>query len=231
MTTATHEMIEAHRASLDGIAHLSYAEAEAAINAALAASPPTAVEPVAVKPLEWHYKNENGMKVWTAFDPFGHPFEHLTDRQGWWSSWRLPAFTGQFENQFKDVNDGKAAAQADYETRIRSALATPSTDHHEDFTAEFRQQHKELIEEAGKLREENERLRDDSLRVGEEMLAQKFRADRLSAENAALTERLERVEGALVSIFNMGQYEEPVHWVFRVKVREAARAALAREGK
>lgn len=94
-------------------------------------TPPTAVEPVAVKPLEW-VDGAPGTYTEIAASPFGYYSVWEINGTGCWAPWKQ----GSGTIAEGGLAGAKAAAQADYETRIRSALATPSTD----------------------LREENERL-------------------------------------------------------------------------
>ena len=78
---------------------------------------------VTVKPLEWdHAKGEDG-ECWTAETPFGVRYMivvHDGSDSPWFevtlrSSMLIAADTD-------DLGDAKAAAQADYEQRIRAAL-------------------------------------------------------------------------------------------------------------
>lgn len=89
------------------------------LHAALALSAPVEA-PVAVKPLEWKDKrptDEIGVTAQDAFSSIGH---YIACDNGWF-------LLGQGDwHPISDIESAKAAAQADYEQRIRSALiATP----------------------------------------------------------------------------------------------------------
>lgn len=92
------------------------------IRAYLAASPPaTDRAGVKVKPLEWQRQHD---ELDEAISPFG-PYQVRAENDGtfWWE------FRGQgIEHRglnFRTKDKAKAAAQADYDTRIRSALTQP----------------------------------------------------------------------------------------------------------
>lgn len=84
-----------------------------------------APEAVVVKALEWRgpFKKFNG--CWTADSPFGT--YSVVNEDGWWCVLRDGPFGKDFEWLGNDLSKdtletAKAAAQADYERRIRSAL-------------------------------------------------------------------------------------------------------------
>lgn len=77
-------------------------------------------EPVAVKPLEWRLEPIPPMGEWLASSPVG--------------LYCIPIGSGKLPLRFRDektlatfasLEEAKAAAQADYEARIHSALASP----------------------------------------------------------------------------------------------------------
>lgn len=100
---------------------------------ALVASPP-ADNAVAVKALEWREErhNSDATTYWFASTPWGrmqidHPDDHMfaTDYTG--GRYLLCFWHGLPRQRFETFEQAKAAAQANYETRIRSALEpTPS---------------------------------------------------------------------------------------------------------
>lgn len=72
----------------------------------------------AVKALEWHYERVNGSDIWRGHGILGR---YTVVGGSWWG----PEPTNDYHNSDTD-DEAKAAAQADYERRIRSALvATP----------------------------------------------------------------------------------------------------------
>ncbi len=96
----------------------------------LYAAPPAAVqEPVAVKALEWSDPAEPNETC---------RYNHVIAKAVFvysieWKAWKkYDAFTvyrdGEFLDSLATLDDAKAAAQADYESRIRSALSTSTSD-------------------------------------------------------------------------------------------------------
>ena len=82
-----------------------------------------------------------------------------------------------------------------------NSTAPPSTAHPEDFTADVWQQHKELIEEAGKLREEKQQrdrayqgMMDEVEGLTGALHAAEARAATLSAENERLKQHIEELQ-------------------------------------
>lgn len=230
----------------------------------LAASPPPAVEPVAVKPLDMFMHN---VDAWGAAEWFGR----LADAVRGHDAARMSGdeFADITADTFKNIMTSSAFRLArDFEAQVRSALATPSTDHptavepvmvkplewRHDGTTSYAycpvtdvrwiaRNHEErkraddiratrirsaLAAPSTDLREENERLeaeRAEQWRLRREMEAsrdmERALAATLSAENAALTERLERVEGLVQRAKTiLPQFYEDWH--------ECVAAALAR---
>ena len=138
---------------------------------ALAATPPTAVEPVTVP---------DGWKLVPV-----EPTEAMID-------------AGDEINEAGAAWSGYSEIPASAEKHYRAMLAaapTPpaSTDQPEDFTADVWQRHKDLIEEAGKLREENARLQASLTDEVTVRLNAEARAATLSAENERLREALTEI--------------------------------------
>lgn len=117
--------------NLDSEACLRAADEIRSLRAALSAAP----QPVAVKPLEWKtYRADLRNGTPTEIHGFHEFGSYTLSRNG--AAW----FVGSFDNMgrmrpvggiggFKDKDTAKAAAQADYEQRIRSALvAAPQPD-------------------------------------------------------------------------------------------------------
>lgn len=109
-------------------------------------------EPVKVKPLEW---SDEGNGEFIAQSVVGS--YHISLPASFWSAL---APDGEILSGFHTHTEAQAAAQADYERRILSALATPP---------------------ASGLREENERLR-EALRKAPDIVAQWAGIHRLRAE-------------------------------------------------
>lgn len=87
-------------------------------------------EPCAVKPLEWQESDGNisGQKVWSSGDPWvfwivkdSHDADYV-----WCENFNIEGWcpASPVRGTFKSLDAAKAAAQADYEQRIRSALVT-----------------------------------------------------------------------------------------------------------
>jgi ribA/ribD-fused uncharacterized protein len=74
---------------------------------------------VAVKPLEWVSEGNATGTTWRGISPIGLG-RYTVVADSWWG----PEPTNEFHNA-DDVESAKAAAQADYEQRILSALASP----------------------------------------------------------------------------------------------------------
>lgn len=111
----TEKMIEAMRDRLDGIAQLSFEEALAALEAALLNGEP----PVLIKPLEWVKDNET-----TQYAESIVGYYHIDRR---WTLGEEPIWhwkkSGRRLIPCRSEVEAKAAAQADFDARIRSALA------------------------------------------------------------------------------------------------------------
>lgn len=84
---------------------------------------------VKVKALEWVYGEGNyeGQQVWHAGDPWLFWIVKNTDRTQyvWCETLNLEGFVpaSPVRGQFYTLDEAKAAAQADFDRRIRSALA------------------------------------------------------------------------------------------------------------
>lgn len=74
-----------------------------------------------VKPLEWVESEEHGFEIWTAQTPFG-PYTALPKIGS------CPLKGPDVRRQYANLEAAKAAAQADYERRILSALASPEAE-------------------------------------------------------------------------------------------------------
>lgn len=81
-----------------------------------------APQPVAVKELIWSHRNEKPQYDISADCPFGR--YHIANRGDAGFGWLRPRST-VFEGFEQSLSSAKAAAQADYESRIRSALSSP----------------------------------------------------------------------------------------------------------
>lgn len=97
-----------------------------------APAPASGVDAVAVKPLEW-----NGPTAETPFGDYSVGDFSMTDDPEWyWTRGGYP-YPARSDESFLSDADAKAAAQADYEQRILSALspaaASGSDEHHPDF--------------------------------------------------------------------------------------------------
>lgn len=100
--------------------------AEAAISAYLATtelSNPVA-EAVKVKPLIWSTAETGTPRAKDACDRQYHVCSEFSGA-GQPSSWRLSIDCRPFKEIFSSEEEAKAAAQADYEQRVMSALSTP----------------------------------------------------------------------------------------------------------
>jgi hypothetical protein len=89
-------------------------EIRAALAAALSSAHPAPAQEVEIRPLEW---SRNEMGTWYAASAVG---TYLVNQGRWWRKDRTPLI---------DVGDdelAKAAAQHDYESRIRSAIVSPA---------------------------------------------------------------------------------------------------------
>lgn len=119
----------ADRRLLDGmLADRLISERYKAANAIEALLDAAEGEVVRVKPLEWAEPSKTSNGCWTAESPFGT--YSVVNEGGWWCILEGAPYCKGFEwlgeNAAKDtVATAKAAAQADYESRIRSALASP----------------------------------------------------------------------------------------------------------
>lgn len=85
----------------------------------------TAVKPVAIKALEWKFFRDGFPPYWYADVLFGSYLIEETD-QGGVPGYSLFCPWFRLEIEFEALDYAKAAAQADFEQRIRSALATPA---------------------------------------------------------------------------------------------------------
>jgi len=97
----------------------------AVYRAMLSASPSSPASGVRVKALEWHdeshHDGEGGVDWWMQADtPFG-PIT-LTHKYSHTLPWLLGPFRPGLASNFRTQDEAKAAAQADYEARILSAL-------------------------------------------------------------------------------------------------------------
>jgi hypothetical protein len=95
----------------------------ASVFLAALAAPASAAEPVKVKPLEWVDDETRPDTSWQANTFWGH----YRIFQVWWGAQDKWGFccADTAEQLFHTLEAAKAAAQADYEQRILSALATP----------------------------------------------------------------------------------------------------------
>lgn len=88
------------------------------------AQPVQGVEAVSVKPLKWSEVPTAGVAKWQAESNFGFYAVHANRDNSW--SFNPPQLFGG-KNGFHSPKKAMAAAQADYEARIRSALiASPA---------------------------------------------------------------------------------------------------------
>jgi hypothetical protein len=186
---------------------------------ALAASPAVPeVEPVAVKPLGWICA---GQHLFKAVSPFGSyciedQGENWTDDRYWLD------FDGRKIGKFGSSEPAKAAAQADYEQRIRSALVPAPRSDMERELAEARAKNRELNRrvthaEAGKQQ------RRDIHQLWCREFSGKLRT--LEAERDALASDKARLEGErrmIVSHATMGQTDGEGLSVNDVSVRITA---------
>ncbi|TIL54350.1 hypothetical protein [Mesorhizobium sp.] len=108
------------------------------VPAAIIAAALTAPVPVAVKGLEWIYGegNHEGQQVWHAGDPWLFWIVKNTgsDKFVWCETLNMDGFVpaSPVRGSFDTLEAAKAAAHADYEARIRSALAPTSMKLHFD---------------------------------------------------------------------------------------------------
>lgn len=98
----------------------------------------TTADPVAIKPLEWvgpggWYAYKSGFfKEWTAASALGTLCIRYAEHNPLAKpGYRTPPYPPYYsvadkDGKFTTLDDAKAAAQADYEARIRSALALPA---------------------------------------------------------------------------------------------------------
>lgn len=118
MTTPTQEAVEAACRAYEeamwknGGSYPRNKYMEAALTAAFALRPAGDAGEVAVKALEW---NDNNIGVSYADTPFGR---YRATNSGWW-------FGADHLTYAPSKEAAKSAAQADYDRRIRSALAAP----------------------------------------------------------------------------------------------------------
>jgi hypothetical protein len=71
-----------------------------------------------VKPLEWRPSETDAELATTVIGEYS-VFVNVDDERGeWWEAWRERAYLSAWATE----DEAKAAAEADYETRIRSAL-------------------------------------------------------------------------------------------------------------
>lgn len=75
-------------------------------------------EPAKVKPLSWQKENIDGT-FWTGAAPMGHDYRVKFNGTNW-GALRGMLTIGEYDT----CDEAKAAAQADYDSRIRSALIT-----------------------------------------------------------------------------------------------------------
>ncbi|MEI3803114.1 hypothetical protein V6R85_01210 [Agrobacterium sp. CCNWLW32] len=94
----------------------------AALEAALSAVEPQPAPSVAVKALEWR-QNTIDFEIWSAETILG-PYNvmKIVNR------WDVSRYTLHKIGSFNELDEAKAAAQADYEARIRSALSAQVQD-------------------------------------------------------------------------------------------------------
>lgn len=95
------------------------------LEAALSSAHPAPAQEVEVTPLVWSHRNEEPKHEVSADCPFGR--YHILNRGEYGFGWcrpRCPVPEG-----FEPTEEAaKAAAQQDYESRIRSAIVSPATD-------------------------------------------------------------------------------------------------------
>jgi len=107
---------------VEGRAYDADRASRALTSTALAARPE---EGWKIKPLEWV---SNGPWCWRAPAPLFGSIRVENFCEGWIVSWSVPGFTDEFAaGKWQSGEEAKAAAQTEYETRIRSALVAPST--------------------------------------------------------------------------------------------------------
>jgi hypothetical protein len=80
---------------------------------------PASAAPIKIKPLTWRAYGNQNMSGWQGQGAMGY-LRYITNRgpdgeEGWWCD----------EERFDTADEAKAAVQADFEARIRSALAGP----------------------------------------------------------------------------------------------------------
>lgn len=74
-----------------------------------------------VKALEWEKLDDNCFRAWLPI--FGNVRVENYIGDYWLCNWSVPGYSATFSpGHFGDEQEAKAAAQADYERRIRSAL-------------------------------------------------------------------------------------------------------------
>jgi cytochrome c553 len=77
---------------------------------------------VEVKPLEWRPSETDAELATTVIGEYS-VFVNVDDERGeWWEAWRERAYLSAWATE----DEAKAAAEADYEQRIRSALIQPT---------------------------------------------------------------------------------------------------------
>lgn len=95
------------------------------VNIRIMSAHPAPAQEVEVKPLVWSHRNEEPKHEVSADCPFGR--YHILNRGEYGFGWcrpRCPVPEG-----FEPTEEAaKAAAQQDYESRIRSAIVSPATD-------------------------------------------------------------------------------------------------------
>jgi hypothetical protein len=85
------------------------------------------LEPVAVKPLEWGSISDGGFVEWRAASVLGEYRVFNTSSPGWALHFDVWLGDNMCRGGFKTAPDGMAAAQADYELRIRASLQPSPT--------------------------------------------------------------------------------------------------------